>query len=59
MQGSAFIHADSRMDTSGLSAAVPWWSFTKTVLAIAALRLVEDGSLVLDGPIPGAAFTLR
>jgi CubicO group peptidase (beta-lactamase class C family) len=37
----------------------PWWSFTKTVLAIAALRLVEEGRLELDAPRPGQPFTLR
>lgn len=37
----------------------PWWSFTKTVLAIATLRLVEDGRLRLDEPRPDKSFTLR
>lgn len=37
----------------------PWWSFTKTVLAIAALRLVEDGQLNLDSPLAGKPYTLR
>ena len=31
-------------------APVPWWSFTKTVLAAAALALVADGRLSLDIP---------
>ncbi len=31
---------------------VPWWSFTKTVLAAAALVLVDAGRLALDEP-PG------
>ncbi|MDY6949229.1 MAG: serine hydrolase domain-containing protein [Pseudomonadota bacterium] len=43
-------HADS---------AVPWWSFTKTVLAFAALILVRDKRLALDVPIDGYPFTLR
>lgn len=38
---------------------VPWWSFTKTVLAAAALTLVRDGKLDLDAALPDAAFTLR
>ncbi len=50
---------------------LPYWSFTKTVLAICALKLVETGALHLDRPIdrpiaglpdgpPGdAGFTLR
>lgn len=37
----------------------PWWSFTKTVLAVAALRLVEAGQLELDELRPGKPFTLR
>jgi CubicO group peptidase (beta-lactamase class C family) len=38
---------------------VPWWSFTKTVLAAAALVLVERGRLSLDAPLAGRAYTLR
>ena len=38
---------------------VPWWSFTKTVLAATALTLVRDGALVLDQPVDGAPYTLR
>ncbi|HEX8544573.1 MAG TPA: serine hydrolase domain-containing protein [Pseudomonas sp.] len=38
---------------------VPWWSFTKTVLAVTALSLVRDGRVELDAPIPGQPFTLR
>ena len=30
---------------------VPWWSFTKTVLAAAALALVRDGRVALDEPV--------
>jgi len=38
---------------------VPWWSFTKTVIAAAALTLVRDGKLDLDEPVPAKPFTLR
>ena len=38
---------------------VPWWSFTKTILAVTALSLVRDGRVGLDTPIPGQPFTLR
>jgi len=38
---------------------VPWWSFTKTVLAAAALALVRDGTLALDAALPGRPYTLR
>ncbi len=36
---------------------VPWWSFSKTVIAAIALRLVDQGRLSLDEPRDGA--TLR
>lgn len=38
---------------------VPWWSYTKTVLAATALTLVRDGQLDLDTALPGNVFTLR
>lgn len=46
------VHADD-------ASVVPWWSYTKTVLAAAALRLVSRGLLHLDEPVPGHFFTLR
>lgn len=41
------------------SVVVPWWSFTKTVLAAAALKLVEQGESDLDRPLSGKPYTLR
>lgn len=38
---------------------VPWWSFTKPVLAGAALTLVRDGLIQLDETIPDTQFSLR
>ncbi|MVV50834.1 class A beta-lactamase-related serine hydrolase [Pseudomonas sp. PB120] len=38
---------------------IPWWSFTKTVLATAALSLVRDGQVELDDEVPEGPFTLR
>ena len=38
---------------------VPWWSFTKTILAAAALRLVELGQLSLEEPLQGQSCCLR
>lgn len=38
---------------------VPWWSFTKTVLAVTALTLVRDGKLTLDARLPKRPYTLR
>ena len=37
---------------------VPWWSFTKTVIAAAALALARDGRLALDRSLPGG-YTLH
>ena len=38
---------------------VPWWSFTKTALAAAALVLVARRRLHLDDPVAGQDYTLR
>ncbi|NUU38185.1 serine hydrolase [Pseudomonas sp. C2B4] len=38
---------------------VPWWSFSKTVIAAAALTLVRDGLTGLDDTVPEGPFTLR
>jgi CubicO group peptidase (beta-lactamase class C family) len=38
---------------------VPWWSFSKTVLAAAVLVFVDRRKLDLDAPIAGAPYTLR
>jgi CubicO group peptidase (beta-lactamase class C family) len=57
---SAWIAADGAVSTSGEAEAIfPWWSFTKTVIAVAAMRLVEQGRLDLDAPRPGKPYTLR
>lgn len=42
-----------------LELVVPWWSFTKTVLAATALSLVRDGLIGLDDQILDQPFTLR
>jgi CubicO group peptidase (beta-lactamase class C family) len=39
--------------------AVPWWSFSKTVLSAAALTLVRDGLVQLDADVIEGPFTLR
>ncbi len=57
---SAWIGSDGSVGVAGSATSLfPWWSFTKTVLAIAALRLVEQGRLDLDLPRPGKPYTLR
>ena len=59
MESSALINEAGDATLSGISEPVPWWSFTKTVLAIASLRLVESGALALNEPIEGERFNLR
>jgi len=49
---------DGMLSSEHAAAEVPWWSFTKTVIAAAALALVRDGRLALDEPRPGG-YTLR
>ena len=57
---SAWIGTDGTTGVVGSAAArFPWWSFTKTVLAICAMRLLERGMLDLDSPRPGRTYTLR
>lgn len=57
---SAWIDDAGAGGTAGAATGLfPWWSFTKTALAIAALRLVEEGSLRLDDSRLGKPFTLR
>ncbi|WP_052262217.1 serine hydrolase domain-containing protein [Pseudoalteromonas luteoviolacea] len=38
---------------------VPWWSFTKTVIATLVMRLCDSGKLGLDDNCPGKPFTYR
>ncbi|MEM7177905.1 MAG: serine hydrolase domain-containing protein [Pseudomonadota bacterium] len=40
-------------------ACFPYWSFSKTAIAICALKLVEMRALDLDAPVMGERFTLR
>jgi D-alanyl-D-alanine carboxypeptidase len=57
---AAIVKNDGTLQVLGSASSVfPWWSFTKTVLAICALRLMEEGWIDLDEPRPGKRFTLR
>lgn len=51
VQNGEFVQADDTV--------VPWWSFTKTLIAAAALALVRDRKLSLDEEVSGKPFTLR
>jgi CubicO group peptidase (beta-lactamase class C family) len=55
----AITEAGVLTEAEGIGQPVPWWSFTKTILAAAALVLVRDGRLALDHPVRGRPFTLR
>ena len=64
MQGTAFhSYWMSANKTEGGSGAFaerfPYWSFTKTVIAICALKLSEAGVVDLDACLDGQPFTLR
>jgi CubicO group peptidase (beta-lactamase class C family) len=55
-----WVRADGAVGQSGdPEAVVAWWSFTKTVMAAAALRLAATGALQLDVLLPGCSYTLR
>src|SRR5262245_65330558 len=56
---TARIDANGGPDPGADQARVPWWSYTKTALAAAALQLVGRGRLRLDAPIDGRPYTLR
>jgi D-alanyl-D-alanine carboxypeptidase len=45
--------------SGGLTERFPYWSFTKTVIAICALKLCEDGAIDLDACLDGAPYTVR
>src|SRR5215472_10167026 len=57
---AAWIARDGATGVAGSRTAFfPWWSFTKTVLAIGTLRLVEENRLSLDALRPDKPYTLR
>jgi D-alanyl-D-alanine carboxypeptidase len=55
----AVVDAKGQPEGDASGALVPWWSFTKTLIAAAALRLAEQGRLSLERPLPGLPCTLR
>jgi D-alanyl-D-alanine carboxypeptidase len=63
MTDQSFLSA--RIDGDGATAipvdqvCVPWWSFTKTALATAALQLVARGHCALDERVDSQPYTLR
>ncbi|MBF9197559.1 serine hydrolase domain-containing protein [Microvirga terrestris] len=55
----ALVENGTLVDGRDADRLVPWWSFTKTVLAAAALVLVRDGLIGLDEPVNDKPYTLR
>ncbi len=56
----AWITASGEAEsTGGPGTLFPYWSFTKTVIALCALRLAENGALDLGSRIEGAEYSLR
>lgn len=55
----AVVENDTVVDRCNGDMIVPWWSFTKTVLAAAALVLVRGGAVSLDESLAYRRFTLR
>jgi CubicO group peptidase (beta-lactamase class C family) len=55
----AVIEDGALVAGTNADAVVPWWSFTKTVIAAAALVLVQQKRLALDRPLAGRRYSLR
>jgi len=55
----AIVESGTLVESRHGEVVVPWWSFTKTVLAATALTLVRDGKLDLDTLLPQRFHTLR
>lgn len=56
---SALIVNGTLQPAAQPEAVLPWWSVGKTVIAAAALSLVQDGRVELDEPLPAGPFSLR
>lgn len=56
---TAAVGDDGCLMAGASPAIVPWWSFTKTLIAAAALRLSDQGRLDLDRPVPGGPYHWR
>lgn len=56
---NALVQNSKVISRPGEAVIVPWWSFTKTVIATAALVLVRDELLSLDRILENQPFTLR
>ena len=59
MRAAHAIGPDGAHLREGELCDVPWWSFSKLVMATSALKLVELGGLDLNAPVAGHPYTLR
>src|SRR5262245_3247271 len=60
MQNFVAVAGDETpLEVRGSDTVVPWWSFTKTIIAAAALVLVDEKRLALARPLPCRPYTLR
>jgi CubicO group peptidase (beta-lactamase class C family) len=57
MEARVIVRTSGEVDVTGVSTSVPWWSFTKTALAMALVRLAEQGKVNLDEPVAGKPYT--
>jgi len=55
----AVVDGEGRLEEEVSTGIVPWWSFTKTLIAACVLRLAEDGFVALDAPLAGLPYTPR
>ena len=58
LRAQVLIDSDGAVNPQGGPVQVPWWSFTKTALAIALMRLSENGNIDLHGPVPGKPYSV-
>lgn len=56
---SAAVDADGEMVAGSSLDAVPWWSFSKTLIAACALIMTDAQRLSLDEPLDGLPYSLR
>lgn len=56
---TAVVEADGALTATSAREVVPWWSFTKTLIASAALRLAEAGRIDLDARLPKRPYSLH
>ena len=54
-----WIAGGSKGEIGDFTARFPYWSFTKTVIAICALKLCENGMIDLDARLDDETYTLR